>query len=297
MGPIDVVIPAHPKDGPVLRHAVRGVLRHVVDLGRVFVVSGTPFRVGDDRVVWVPEPTLPSLPSLDDVRGRWLAQRPETADRAAWVYQQLLKLGAASYIDGLSKAYLAMDADVIFMRPTWLAGDGARFPYTRATEYHQPYREAYRRLLGSPPASGHSFVTHQMLFDRELVSELQREIEELHGIPWYWAFVDATSFDHGAPISEWETYGHWMLDRHPEHMEMQQLSWRNVATVPWPMGRAILGKDYHFVAAHHHARTSRWTQVGRVCLVITYNVYAMTSRRAPRFLQFLRTARRSLPWR
>src|SRR4051794_342534 len=166
MRSIDVVMPAAPKDFPVLRRAVRGVLRHVQHVRHVHVVSATPFRERSGRVSWVPEPAGGAVPGLDEIERRWPAGSVEAPARAGWIYQQLLKLGAARYIDGLSPSFLVVDSDVIFLRPVSFALEGVRFPYSRATEYHEPYRDAYRRLLGVEPPSGHSFVAHHMLFDQ-----------------------------------------------------------------------------------------------------------------------------------
>ncbi len=44
---------------------------------------------------------------------RWSAHRSDSS-RGSWVYQQILKLGAGAYIDGLSSSYLVIDSDVIF---------------------------------------------------------------------------------------------------------------------------------------------------------------------------------------
>jgi Family of unknown function (DUF6492) len=257
MAAVDVVIPAHEKDFPVLRMAVRATLRHVSPIRRLHVVSAQPFEYDDDRVRWLPEPELPQLPALRDVLGRWREQNPATAARAPWVYQQLLKLGAPGYIDDLTPSYLVIDADVIFLRP--VSFDPAvqgRFPYSRAIEHHEPYREAYTRLFGSEPG-GFSLIAHHMLFDRELLAELQSELEERHGKSWFWAFVDAVDKSVESSISEWDSYGWWVLERHPELASPRQLKWRDVPIPPGILGRAMLAPEYDFVAAHAWYRQTR----------------------------------------
>jgi hypothetical protein len=259
---VDVVIPAHEKDFPVLRMAVRAALRHVAPVRHLYVVSARPFESPDDRVRWLPEPELPRLPSLLEVRERWAADNPATANRAAWVYQQLLKLGAGSYIDDLAPSYLVIDADVIFLRPVSFDPDAlGRFPFSRAIEDHPAYREAWRRLLGTPPSTGFSLVAHHMLFDRRLMAELHAEIEQRHDEPWYWAYIDAVDKHEESSISEWGTYGWWVLERHPELAALRQLSWRDVRVAPGILGRAALAPDYDFVAAHawyRHTRVERY---------------------------------------
>jgi hypothetical protein len=265
---IDAVIPAHEKDFSTLPYAVRGLLRHMKPLGRVFVVSNQRFEWPNEQVRWVPEPDEPHLPSFHRVRDRLRRADPMDAGRPAWIYQQLLKLGAGRYIEGLSPAYLAMDADVIFLRKVSFSQMTARFPYSRATEYHPSYQAAYHRLLGSKPTLGFSFVAHHMLYDRALLSELFDEIEQRQDEAWYWAYADVVDPTEQASISEWDIYGNWMLERHPELSCHHQLFWREESRVPGILGRAVLGIDYDFVAAHAYRREPRrlrWrTGLGRL---------------------------------
>jgi Family of unknown function (DUF6492) len=260
---VDVVIPAHPKDFPLLRHCVRGVLRNIVPLRQVIIVSSDRYTARDHRVKWVPEPESGQggLPSLREIESDWASRSFEATPRAAWIYQQLLKLGAGTYIESLSNRYLVVDADVIFLRRVSFAEEEGRFPYSRAKEYNPPYHDAYRRLTGEEPASRESFVAHHMLFEGELLSEFFSSIEEVSGEPWYWAYVHAADPSQYSAISEYETYGLWMLSHHREMMRYRQLAWRDASIAPTALGRAHLGLDYDFVAVHAYMRAPRRRRV------------------------------------
>jgi hypothetical protein len=274
MTAIDIVIPAHEKDFAVLQHAVRGVLRYVRPIGRIYVVAKQRFEWHSGPVEWVPEPSGSGLPSLEEVRARWSTRRSD-ASRGSWVYQQILKLGAGAYIDGLSPSYLVIDSDVIFLRAVSFATEGGtRFPYSCAFEYHEPYREAYRRLLGEAPSVGHSLIAHHMLYDRALLSELMREIEQRHGRSWPEAYLDAVDYEQDSSISEWNTYGWWVLDRYPELARRRQLVWQDTHVVPGILGRAMLARDCHFVAAHAWMRQPRWRRFGASLVHLTREVRA-----------------------
>lgn len=274
MTAIDIVIPAHEKDFAVLRHAVRGVLRYVRPIGRIYVVANQRFEWHGGPVEWVPEPSGSGLPSLEEVRARWSTRRPD-ASRAAWIYQQLLKLGAGAYIDGLSPSYLVIDSDVVFLRKVSFAPEGGtRFPYSCAFEYHEPYRDAYRRLLGKAPSIGHSLTAHHMLYDRALLSELMAEIEQRHGKSWPDAYMDAVDDDQDSSISEMDIYGWWVLDRHPELAARRQLIWRDTAVIPGMFGRAMHARDFDFVAAHAWMRKPRWLRFGATVVHLTREVRA-----------------------
>ena len=256
---IDVVIPAHEKDRDLLDLTLRAALSHLSPVRRIYVVSQRPVDYADERAVWSPEPANGQLPTLDRLRALWSARCPQMSYRASWVYQQLLKLGAGSYIDDLSGSYLVLDADVIFLRSVSFASTArVRFPYSRATETHRPYHDAHLRLLGADAMTSQSMVAHHMLFDRALLAELYGEIEARHQMPWYDAFLDAVDYSCLSPISEMNLYGWWMLERHPELAHHRQVRWRDVAVVPTALERGLLARRWDFVAAHAWMRKSHW---------------------------------------
>ncbi len=207
---------------------------------------------------WVPEPDGERFPSLDQIRGRLVARRADTP-RASWIYQQLLKLGADEYIDDLSAQFLVVDADVTSScaGPSFRTDPGIRFLYAPASEHWPPYRDAYVRLLGALPKTTGPLVAHHMLFDRELLSELKAEIESRNGTAWYEAYVDATDPAEASSIAELNTYGWWVLDRHPESARARPLAWRNIHLVPTAPAARLLARRYDFVAAHAYLRLSR----------------------------------------
>lgn len=234
---------------------MRSVVRHVDDLRRVWVVADRRFSSRHPQVEWVAEPSGSILPSIAQIRERWARHHPENAGRASWAYQQLLKLGAANYIDGLSERYLAIDSDLIFLRRVTFAG--ARFPYSRSTEYHRPYQEAYRRLLGEEPRGDESYTAHHMLYDQGFLAQMFGQIERLHDERWAEAYVGAIDFSQASSINEQDTYAHWVRTHHPDDAEHRQLRWRDSNFVPGLLARAALSLDYDFVAAHAYRRETK----------------------------------------
>jgi hypothetical protein len=277
MTAVDVVIPAHEKDFDVLMHAVRGVLRYVRPVGRIYVVSKRPFSWHHGPVEWVPESAAEGVVSADQVRARWSSERADVS-RAAWLYQQLLKLAAPFYIEHLSPSYLHIDADVIFLREvSFAAAAPIRFLYSHAFEYHEAYREAYGRLFGEAPVVGFSLTGHHMLYDQGLLSELMGEVEQRQSKPWYDAYLDAVDYQEDSSISEMDIYGWWVLARHPELARHRQLVWRDTRVVPGPLGRAMLARDCHFVAAHAWMRQRRLVRAASSALQLTREVRADVS--------------------
>jgi hypothetical protein len=271
MTAIDVVLPVHEKDRAVLARTLRAALAHLSPVRRIYVVSQQTVHWPDARVMWSPEPADGQLPTLDRLHALWSSRCPKLAFRASWLYQQLLKLGAGSYIDDLSQSYLVLDADVIFLRSVSFApSTGVRFPYSLATENHGPYHDAHRRLLGAEATTGQSMIAHHMLFDRALLAELHGEIEARHKTPWYEAFLAAVDYSCASPISEMNLYGWWMLERHPELACQRQVRWRDVQVVPTALERVALARRWDFVAAHAWMRKPRWRRCVEVAAGVPY---------------------------
>jgi hypothetical protein len=252
---MDIVIPAHPKDFDVLPHAVRGVRRHVRDRDRMIVISPEDPRLRG--VTWVDEAAAGAgFPSLAEVRAALEGSGAEGA-RAGWVLQQLIKLGVGELVDDISKRYLVIDADVIFLRTVDF--DGPRFPYSRATEHQQQYLDVCERLIGDRVGT-HSFTAHHMVFDRSLAAELRDELEQRHDMAWWQAILAALDPAESNGFSEWNLYGHWVLARHPDDAEHRQLFWLDVRHIPTLLGRAALGMYHDFVAVHAYRREQRSDQ-------------------------------------
>ena len=80
---IDIVIPCHPKDIPILGPCIDSVRRFVPDAGRIYVVSRDRIDAGD---TWIPED------AYDFSREDCERLLPTADGCARWYLQQLLKL-------------------------------------------------------------------------------------------------------------------------------------------------------------------------------------------------------------
>jgi hypothetical protein len=273
--PVDVVIPAHPKDFAVLRHGLRALLRHVTPIRRVIVVAPDRFEARDARVWWISDPPADVLPRPKTIASRWPAGSPGEA-RGGWLYQQLLKLGAATYIEDLTDTYVVIDADVVFLRPvTFDLSPGKRMRYSLSAEHVPAYADAYERLTGHRPPTDRSLTAHHMVVDRALVTEMTADLQRRTGVPWYDAFLDAVDPSQPSSACEQSTYGWWVLERHPELAERRQLAWHDVRAAPNLVARARLAPDFDFVAAHAWKHESRLRRASGGALRLAAELWAL----------------------
>lgn len=202
---LDVVVVAGPNDLdllPCVLHGAREQIRH--PLGRLYVVAaeGRARKICElEGAVFIDEESIAPI-ARARIDYRWNGM-----DRSGWLFQQLLKL--ASDEIGEKDSFLVLDADTLLTRPQifWHRGGPV---INHSLEYHQPYFAAYRRLLGTPVSSPLSFISHHMLWEKSVLTELKREIEELHSKPWYEAIIDATDRREPSGFSEYELYGNFL---------------------------------------------------------------------------------------
>ncbi len=221
--PIDVVIPVAEKDLDVLPYAIDGIrmsVRHpIMNLWVIAPVSrgiqvvcrrkGCSFV--DERSVVDTEPGSIGLV----VNGN---------DRSRWIYQQFLKWNADCLGD--SSHFLVVDADTVLVRPQVYERDG-KVTFHYSDERHQPYYEMYSRLLNETVLCPMSFVSHQMLFEKQLLRELKGRIENIHGCDWRTAILQNLDRAQVSGFSDYDTYGHYAFLHHPERMAIEY--WCNLS--------------------------------------------------------------------
>ena len=232
---IDVIIPVAPKDLEVVPYCIDGVRRNIRHpIQEIFVVSPLSQEVQDLCVS--KSCTFVDERQLLDIEPPGIGLVVEGVDRSAWIMQQLLKWSAESLTT--TSHFLVVDADTVFVRPQVFERNG-RIIFNYGDWNPLPYFEMYRRLLGEPVLLPVSFVTHQMLYDRELLLELKARLEQIHQCNWKVAILRNLDRSELSAFSEYDTYGHFVLLHHSECMAIEY--WcnlalrrkRNLAGVAW----------------------------------------------------------------
>lgn len=209
---IDIVIPAIEKDLATLPHVIDALRKQVQHpIGQILIIAPRKKRIMElchkKGCRFVDEDTVLPITKKDIhySSSRW--------ERSGWLYQQLLKLGAAKLCS--SGYYLVVDADTVLIRPhQFRTGQGKTIFYTRNWSQSE-YFVTYRKLMGQRPAAPSSLVTHYMLFEKAQVTRLKRAMEARHGISWYKAIIRSMNKKKQFAFSEFETYGNFMYSRMP----------------------------------------------------------------------------------
>lgn len=267
--PLQVVTACRARDLPVLEIAVRQLFR-TVKLRSIHVLAPTmdcermKRKLGNQVIVVSEDEFIPGV-TLEQFRR---LNAPHFPRAAGWYFQQLLKLQFA-FVDPEDEYYLIWDADTVPLRPMRFFDSNGRMLLTKATEFHPPYFETYRRLFGEEPNREFSFIAQHMLVQKSIAREMLKKIEQRIEGPdhWAWKIMRALPEAGHNLFSEYETYGHFVKNHHPEHVEFVARTWlregtqRTGGALPSEKCLAELADEFEFVAFERAAPF--WRRWGR----------------------------------
>ncbi|KAK3287903.1 hypothetical protein CYMTET_4608 [Cymbomonas tetramitiformis] len=161
-------------------------------------------------------------------------------NRIGWYFQQYLKVGVALTIPDLSDHYLIWDADNIPIKPfEMFTEDGdAKFCANPSSSKSRSYGRFYKHITGRellhPERKGkvYNFVCGYMMFYRPYVKEFLSFVDDYvqrnrprdtlakRGFPWSIHSVAEELFPSGTMFSEYDSYGSWVMDMHPQEFAM-----------------------------------------------------------------------------
>ena len=227
--PIELIIPTIPKDYVRVKRDLASFFELLPITKIVFigpeeleepVTEDAAKEHLSDRVFFVNENDVLSFKtvySAMDERIRADGYLIGENSRPGWYYQQFLKL-AYAYFCG-TDYFMSWDSDTIPLRRVSMFDARGKPYFDVKSEYNPGYFKTIKNLFGLDKIYDRSFISEHMLFDKKLVLEMIYEIEamDLLGEKFYEKIFHAIDIDNmKLGFSEFETYGTWMMDRHPE---------------------------------------------------------------------------------
>lgn len=215
---LSIVMPLHPKDLWIAKHAIRYAQKFVAHpISEIVILSREDSEIAkwveEEGLRWIPEESYSPM-SIAEIR----SALPEYAkNRDKWIFQQLLKLAADQFVVG--ESFLILDADTLLLQRKLFKKDGRRF-IDFSHERNKLYLKAFRSLTGLEHYSKASFVCHHLFFEKALLASLKVRIENHSNSRWFTAIVDlagkASWTDREKTVfpfnyfSEYETYANWV---------------------------------------------------------------------------------------
>lgn len=220
-GQIEVLIPCAAKDNTALQYCIEGAMRNLTGVTRIVVA--TPASNAEELINIFR--SLPLVHVVDE--SRFLPQSIQDfiaeempRQMRGWATQQAIKIWGA--LSSPSKATLVLDADTILLKKRTFLAENGRQVLLAAHEYHAPYidqlRSHWPELSGKAPCS---FVAHHQVFCKEVLLEMfpsgSKDV-----VRW---LKDGDLEATGAPFSEFESYGQFMISRRNDNYRFAK--WAN----------------------------------------------------------------------
>lgn len=214
--PVDLVIPAAPKDYNKLPYVIPSILKNI-DVGTIHIIAPTPNDIKYRQF-------NVALHNDNDVLPY---DRSRLQYRPNWMFQKMLKL-----FQDVTETdwYLVMDADIIVNRPIPLWTNDKPILYLGRDQYHVPYFRFNQKVLGFGKVYPKSFVSECTLYDKGLIDEMLWHCGLARGDEFWGTVVKLT---HKGPeknditdcyMSEGEFYGSHVTQMHPDVYEIRQLN-------------------------------------------------------------------------
>lgn len=222
--PIDIIITAADKDYDVLIYAIDSIRKNVKHpIGNIMIISPKSELIiklcEKEQCNFIDEDTVLPITKKD------INYTVAGENRSGWLFQQLLKWSGDKYAK--NDYFLIADADTIFCRSQVFAYKEKIILSVNDRLCHIPYFEAYKKLLGIEIKPLLNFTSHHLLFNRTVIFELKQKIEEHCKAEWYKAIINSININEGSCISDYETYGQFVLSNYPNEYILEH--WFNLS--------------------------------------------------------------------
>ncbi len=250
LDPLDVFIPVIERDLETLALAIPSIRMFCRNpIINIFLVAPQSQAIRqyakENNCIFIDEASvLPEFEKFDYTVGG--------ENRANWLLQQFLKLNWDQI--SKSKYCLIFDADTVLIKKHSFVRNQVLI-FNCSEEYHQPYFETFNRLLKIKIKSPISFVSHFMVFERETTRSLKSTIEKLSQSTWVNAIINNTNFNENSGFSEYETYGHYMMQNFRKKVRVNyygnlSLKRENLSSLSTLIEK--YAKEYFTVSFHWH---------------------------------------------
>lgn len=207
---IDVIIPIIAKDLETLPLCLEGV-RHCVEhpIKDIYIVAPDDMAIKEfcshNKLKFIHEESVLGF-GPKDVGMTITYSDGKTINRSGWLFQQFIKLSGNI---GTCRHYLCIDADHILIHPHSFLSDDGKTVFYMSYEEVQPYYDNIHKLFPELQLSSLSYVDHKMLFDKQRLETLHRQLEKDGEKPWYQVIIDSYDRSQSSGFSEFELYGNY----------------------------------------------------------------------------------------
>lgn len=226
---IELVIVSTSKDFDILPDSINYALRAL----RPYAISGARVIVPSRDVVACKKLLMDCNCQVEIVNESDLISREHFqkltdvfGNRNTWVLQQLLKVQCV--LTSKSDAVLILDSDTVLLRPRpWFSSAGHQI-LMPSMEYNESYYKFLAKLHISESVPQHSFISHHMLMQPKILSNLLNSLDLLEIEKLITYICDNANTKVQSPICiEYELYGQHLFKTEPKEYFLER--WSNIS--------------------------------------------------------------------
>ena len=224
---MDIMIPMGVKDFYIVQKNIANVNKFF-DYETIYLVANKntfPFFkksfLSKNRVVLVDENSMVPGLSFDSVK-QAIDKKNLDDPYYGWYFQQFLKIAFAR-TQCAKEDYLIWDADTIPLRHIDFKQNGL-YLFNLKPEYHVPYFDCIRKILGLEKVVKGSFITEHIVVNTAIMNEMLDKIESAGGTIFFEAIINSLEKSVKCGFSEYETYGTYIFSKYPQKVKERKLA-------------------------------------------------------------------------
>jgi hypothetical protein len=247
----DIAIIHGPSDDDILPHTITQIRKNVKDYRNIYIISH------DSSIDLFDEDVFQGTKIIDETvfpfRISDINKFIQTPKRNGWYLQQIIKLYASLVIEELLDDYVVIDADTLFLKEiSFKSGD--KYMFNLGDEYHIPYFEHMKRMHPTfEKMIRFSGISHHMIFNRMIVSEMMALVERHHNFTPFWeVFLKEVVPEqrHGSGASEYEMYFNYMLKNHKDKVIPRKIRFENTGLPVEYVLANMVNTDIYYASLH-----------------------------------------------
>lgn len=228
----EIVIPVGNKDVKFVPRVVDCITRCLSGYNSIYILTAernipklrTLLRDYDECII-IDEDKLINGLSFESIRTLLHRYSPQNVNLTGWYFQQFLKYGFA-FSDYCSDYYLTWDADTLPLAPI-VFFEKDHILFNPKHEYNPNYFKTIEKILGIGKVADYSFISENMMFSKDIVRRMLKEIEakDINNLGWIEKIISVCDFSDNYPaFSEFETYGSYCYSYYPRLYKRRYLN-------------------------------------------------------------------------
>ena len=257
MEKFDLVIPALGKDAQKVLNNIEYFRKNINYKKIIFIgddnVKRMIFKLDSNDIEFVDENSIMPNLNLTEIK-ELVKKRGGNPKRAYWYFQQFLKIGYC-YISK-DNYYMTWDSDTVPVRKIEFFDENGKPYFDLKTEYHKPYFETIKVLLGIDRQIKRSFIAEHNFFRVDYMKEMINDImknEKIEGNVFYEKIINAINIkdlDYSG-FAEPEIYGTYVLKKHPNIYSLRK--WKSLREGIFYIKQPLNDDSASWVAKQYHA--------------------------------------------